>query len=1090
MPVTTGEWLGSAYAGWTGTALWFLVGTDIEGYPIPPAGTAYALVISALDYWKVTLEPNSEACGSVFVNRYGPPLKADVIPAMWDGTAWHLIGTHEAPAHAIRIFNGVIPFYTTIEPLPYYLVHGSLFWTLYPPAVRTRSGTFIYAIPLLDHPSRPPFPSAEDIQDVRLLTVPTRWKLENRGFILENPYGFSLIGDGGWLYRSVHGTTYVAGTIYFYLRVDPRSFEVPETSDFWYVTLPFTRSQLSHYDGVLTEDGWLLCYGECLLGSQALIVNRVRLGFTGGISQRAFPWPMKEQETKWVPVRALCIGSFKPPRHLRLRVALLFPEVQWVEFQVEDEGCAIYKRTPTPDGSRLIYRTGFARPIANGYVPSISSPWLAHLRSLVAEIHSKARFVLYHHGFMQRILMAEVDPNTNDALYCSFRTVPHSGDDPAEYVHEIIMKRVGRYQYRNGQPFGYIGTIVAGFADSRFFSEATILSGINPREFPELWWNFFLYHFDYRGMPRRQFPTFVGYRIQNRHMLAADALDSFFYQEIARTAMRTIVTDVVVELANGATYLDPTLGYEYDVDPWVLELYYANTMTLEGQLHQIEPSSVWYELRHRLRVSDYPGRRSDLFECSLRVDTPLGPEFLRTEIPQPAFGEGNENPSAAKFDGTSVDYYQDWPHPEWWYLAHPYALSEYFPVTFPNRREVPSDKGIRLIFGQLSYRRHGGPDKPLSPPYIFFPYGFVYSRGEIYRIITNPDIGNLLWSRLRIYWDPFPSSKAVRVEFGSRNDAEVYDAWHIAEEKKPNDLYGIDWYGRRGWHGGHAAPAPTATFGIAYSFHPIVEFRGTCPIPLVFAPPFRELFERVGTVLVLNSHSSWEAAAVFAGVAKDRLELSPMYWYLGAWRYRGSQFFTDNFPPDGRIPVPGPFVLVGSDYFRPDYVVGTNFDGDWWQMPLSFSTLYLPPFRPIAANRLLFFHQGWQQTLPAGRLKRLPDPFEAFLRTGSYNGLDYEVTGVRHIMTMGHARVRLLPRHAVWEGIRIVPYFRIDGGECPLWQGEPILAVDGFPLDDGRVYVWVYTVYGVYSLIVTPSGVEDWSFDPLPRFLHAFVGRE
>jgi hypothetical protein len=59
-----------------------------------------------------------------------------------------------------------------------------------------------------------------------------------------------------------------------------------------------------------------------------------------------------------------------------------------------------------------------------------------------------------------------------------------------------------------------------------------------------------------------------------------------------------------------------------------------------------------------------------------------------------------------------------------------------------------------------------------------------------------------------------------------------------------------------------------------------------------------------------------------------------------------------------------------------------------------------------------------------------------------------------------------------------------------LWQGEPILAVDGFPLDDGRVHVWVYTVYGVYSLIVTPNGVEDWSFDPLPRFLRSFIGSE
>jgi hypothetical protein len=1078
MPVTTGEWLGSAYAGWTGTALWFLVGTDIQGYPIPPAGTAYALVVSAFNYWMVTPEPDPEARGSVFGGMFGPPLKAGIVPVVWNGTAWHFGSTHEAPAHAFRIFNGVIPFYTSIEPLPYCLVHGSLFWTLYPPAVRNRSGTFIVAIPILNHPSGPPFPSAEDIQDVFLLTVPTQWTLYG-DFILENPYGFSVIGDGGWLYRSAYGTTYVTGTIYVYFRADPRSFLPPDWQYVPFVTLPFTRSQLSRYHGVLTEDGWLLCYGECVLGSQALVVNKL---YTGPPLMRSVPWPIQERETVWIPIRALCIGSLKPPNQLRLRVALLFPEVQWVEFLIEDVGCAIYEKTPTPTGSRLVYRTGFARPISTGYVPSISSPWLSHLRSLIAEIHSKPRFVLYHHGFIQHILMAEVDRSTNDALYCSFRTVPHSGDNPAWYVHEIVMKRHGQYEYRNGLPFGYIGTAVAGFADSRFFTEATVLGLPDPWSFPEEWWEEFLKWFALSGVPERRFPTFVGHQLPSRYMMVADALDSYFYQEVARTAVRTIITASVVFSPNGEAYLDPLrVGYTSDCGLWGLEMYFIGTMTLEGRTHLIEPSSVWYELHHRLRVTGYPGRHSELFECSLRIDTPLGPEFLRTEFPQPAFGEGGSNPSAFQLAvGPGVIYFRNLPRPEWWYTAHPYALSEYFPATFPNSRSVPPDKAIRVIFGKLVYQPLGFPYAPHAPPYVYFPYGLIYSNGETYRLITNPNIGYLLWHRLRTYWDPFPSSKAVWVAAGPRAYAGDDASWLFAEENQ------LDPY-RAGWHSGHAAPAPIATFGQAYSFHPIAEFRGTCPIPLVFAPPFRELFARAGTVLVMNSESVWKPVAVFAGVAKDRSELSPMYWYLGAWRYRGSQFFYTHFPPDGVMSLPVAFVPVGSGY-----VVGTSMDGGWWQMPLA-GTVYHPLFARAFvgnANRLLFFHQGWQQMLPAGRQKRLPDPFEAFLRTGTYNGLDYEVTGVRQIITMGHAKVQLLPRHAIWAGIRRVPYFRIDGGKCPLWQGEPILAVDGFPLDDGQVHVWVYTVYGVYSLIVTPDGVEDWSFDPLPRFLRSFVGRE
>jgi hypothetical protein len=565
-------------------------------------------------------------------------------------------------------------------------------------------------------------------------------------------------------------------------------------------------------------------------------------------------------------------------------------------------------------------------------------------------------------------------------------------------------------------------------------------------------------------------------------MMTADTLDSYFYQELARTWMRTIITASVVRAPNGETYLDPIeVGYQADADPWALEVFFAGTMTLDGQAHLIEPTSVWYELAHRLRVAGYSGRHSELFECSLRIDTSLGPEFLRTELPQPAFGEGDGNPSAHEFAiGFGQFYYQNLPRPEWWYSAHPHALSEYFPVTFPNERIVSADKAIRLIFGKLLYRQLGFPYDPRSAPYIHFPYGLVYSPGETYRFITNPNIGYLLWRRVRVLWDPFPSSKAVDLAFGPANEPGEDVPWLLARE---------DWFEPYylGWHGGHAAPAPIAAFGRAFSFHPLTEFRGTCPIPLVFAPPFRELFARAGTVLVLNREASWKPVAVFAGIAKDRWELSPMYWLVGAWRYRGSQFFQTHFPPNGAVRLPVAAVLVGSGY-----VVGTSMDGDWWQMPLA-GTVYHPLFARAFAgstNRLLLFHQGWQQMLPAGRQKRLPDPFEAFLRVGTDNGLDYEVTGVRQIITMGHARVQLLPRHAIWEGIVRVPYFRQDGGRCPLWQGEPILAVDGFPVDDGRVHAWVYTVYGVYSLLVTPDGVEDWSFDPLPRFLRAFVGRE
>jgi hypothetical protein len=1056
MPVTTGEWLGSAYAGWTGTALWFLVGTDIEGYPIPPAGTAYALVVSALNYWMVTPEPDPEARGSVFGGMFGPPLKAGIVPIVWDGTTWHFVSTHEAPAHAVRPFDGVIPFYTDKPLVPYFVAHGSLLWTLFPPHLNTRSGSKIVAIPILDHSLSPPFPSAEDLQDVLWLTLPTSLGIlevpSSYGatqFILENPYDFALIGDGGWNYFWSGGTALVSGRLVFYIAVDPRSLP-----DNWrhlpFVTLPFTRQQLAGYDGVITEDNWIRCAGYLQLGSQAITVNKPYSGFL-----YLLPYsPTQEQETIWVPVRALIIGSFRPPNRLRLRTALLIPQLQWTEFLIEATGFAIYELTNTPTGSRLVYRTGFARPVRLGFVPSVASPFLPSLRTMLSEILTTPRFVIYHHPFAERILSAEVDPHTDQMTYCSFRTVPHTGENPAIFAHEFVYRRGGEYEYRDGQPFSYRSTKVAGFAGRNWLPEATLVAGVGN-------WDDY---FRYQNRPNPQLPDFVGHTLPQRDMMAASALNSFLYQELARLAARIAIGTVIAQQSD--YYLDPFIGYSTDENPWVVQPYFVGSFTWPGNTWTVDPSSVWYALTHRLRVSRFNGRRTSLFECSLRIDLELGPELLTMLLSHPAMGLG------------------DHPYPyEVGFSNSPFTIDGYFPQTFPNLRAIPPQYAFRVIWGGLAFAPKGWPWPPTDPPYIYFPYGLVYSEGETYRVVTHSLVGYLTeWRLNRVFdlWNPFPSERAVGVVLGAAA-ATGDDAFWLLSTDDPFTPY------RLGWHGGHAASGPIAAFGQAFSFHPLTQFIGTCPIPLVFAPPFRDLFAQAGTVLVLNRLARWYPIAVFAGQAKDRSELSPMYWLVGAWRYRSSQFFQTNFPPDGQVRVPAPAVPVSSGY-----VAGTNFDGGWWQMPLA-GTVYHPLFaRAFAgsANRLLFFHQGWQQTLPAGRQKRLPDPFGAFLQVGTYNGSDYEVTGVRQIITMGHSKVQLLPRHAIWEGIVRVPYFRQDGGRCPLWQGEPILAVDGFPVDDGRVHAWVYTVYGVYSLLVTPNGVEDWSFDPLPRFLRAFVGRE
>lgn len=141
------------------------------------------------------------------------------------------------------------------------------------------------------------------------------------------------------------------------------------------------------------------------------------------------------------------------------------------------------------------------------------------------------------------------------------------------------------------------------------------------------------------------------------------------------------------------------------------------------------------------------------------------------------------------------------------------------------------------------------------------------------------------------------------------------------------------------------------------------------------------------------------------------------------------------------------------------------------------------PEIPVDSARLILPFEGWIKTLPAGVIKRIPSRIESFILYGTKTFLDNEVLFMRRIVTMGNVPVTLYPTYAVYPG-RIVYYFTQHGGECPLWMGEPILGVDGFPLDTGEIAVSVFTTRGVISFLLTIAGVKSnsWSLDPIPAW--------
>jgi hypothetical protein len=204
--------------------------------------------------------------------------------------------------------------------------------------------------------------------------------------------------------------------------------------------------------------------------------------------------------------------------------------------------------------------------------------------------------------------------------------------------------------------------------------------------------------------------------------------------------------------------------------------------------------------------------------------------------------------------------------------------------------------------------------------------------------------------------------------------------------------------------------------------------------------------------------------------------IEPAYLQLYVWNYRGTNPYRHFSQALSIYGVFNEDWRFGTILWRPPLDDNYNWAGQTYNRWFNYW------FNNNRA-RLLIPNRGWVEELPAGRMVRIPDPLEVLALYGTATYLDREAIFVKQIVTLGNTSVLLLPRHARYDAFgKTVPYFTQDGGKCPLWMGEPIIGVDGIPYDDGRIVVYVYSVRGVYSFVLTPSGVEDWAFEPVPKW--------
>jgi hypothetical protein len=208
--------------------------------------------------------------------------------------------------------------------------------------------------------------------------------------------------------------------------------------------------------------------------------------------------------------------------------------------------------------------------------------------------------------------------------------------------------------------------------------------------------------------------------------------------------------------------------------------------------------------------------------------------------------------------------------------------------------------------------------------------------------------------------------------------------------------------------------------------------------------------------------------------------IEPVYLQVYVWNYRGTNPYRRLIEATDIYGVFNEDWRFGTIRWCPQ--LGDNYDWDGRVANYLYNHWFESGFVGNRA-RLLFPNRGWVEELPAGRMVRIPDPLEVLALFGTATYLDREAIFVKQVVTLGNTSVLLLPRHAWYDVLgKAVPYFTQDGGKCPLWMGEPIIGVDGIPYDDGRIVVYVYSVRGVYSFVLTPSGVENWKFEPVPKW--------
>jgi hypothetical protein len=877
----------------------------------------------------------------------------------------------------------------------------------------------------------------------------------------------------------------------------------------------FDDERYQFFDPIIKPGGKVLAAGFLKVGSIGVSATAERheypqLGDSLWIRVPFNPAPF--EVVKWFDVTAFVVGYFYERRgsyFFEVSYGAVIPPAYIVEYYGSQILFQVWIATNVPSGSFLVHQAVLAYPRRVEFCPQSYSNLLTVLTDWVYSLVNMDRFLLVS-DYSDSLVFTPEDfrsGNLSSFTVCLFRHfLPSEGGYfwETEEGWTLTFRYSGVYTYvydavyskRRDGGITFLGCepllVVPLSGGLRWL--APVPTEFNPYLLTaarDIWELCFPYHWDLRWdsstiqllirMPIENYTD-----LPNNRVIDLEKPHRFFYEDVFVLTHPDSTEPPVVMIGSvlhRSGYTVPDFALDIDAPlPFTYRPVFVGSWKIPTPIYNAEGNDPYNILPHfRLiverRFKDERDVHSNILsDAHLRIRTIVNREFIECLVTKPltffehrtGFPQSLLEPSPHKWaipilaDPRSVESEFDWIHP---------SIDFWCPDSFASFNVNPG-AAIPIVIGRTAC------SAPV--PSEVEEFHLSVSVNPLNPLIAEP---HSTYRFVRWFWHSWPLIESIARIFDELVH-RIYSAFPpLTIIDCEFQAFGPPFHavGSRLWRAitlpdkAHPAPAPFISGG-----GKIVGlgslYRWAKQESLVAPEWFERYMHRNGEDGEHFLSGKLKATIVYASY----WPIEPAYLLVYVWNYRGTNPYK-HF--SAALDIYGVFnedLRFGTIKWCPQLGDNYNWRGrivnDW------YNHWFDDTFVSNRA-RLLFPNRGWVEELPAGRMTRIPDQLEVLALYGTATYLDREAIFVKQVVTLGNTSVLLLPRHAWYDVLgRAVPYFTQDGGKCPLWMGEPIIGVDGIPYDDGRIVVYVYSVRGVYSFVLTPSGVENWKFEPVPKW--------